>query len=139
MKEIKMGLKIVERNDRNVFTIKSNELNERVQNSPPKDGWLRFVVYNHDLEIGFLAIDTHKNKNLSVIYEIYVVKSERRKGYGGWILSEAERIIGALDIMNVRIIPKTLNRDFSQRDLDDWYLRKGYIIHGDNMEKALII
>lgn len=75
-----------------------------------------------------------------VIYEIFVPKAMRRLGIASAVLAEIERISIAEGFKKIHLRPSPLDHDISQKELADWYIRRGYcwdtIITGD-MEKQL--
>ena len=75
-----------------------------------------------------------------VLYEIFVKRDMRRKGIGTAVLSEIEKIAVEEGFLKIRLRPSPLDREMSQWELVNWYLREGYdweLNSSGNMEKQL--
>jgi len=77
-------------------------------------------------EVGFLSIDIIPNVKHFVIYEIFVPSTLRRRGVGTQLLEAAEKMADGLGYQSTLLVPKTLDQEFGQRALEDWYSRQGY-------------
>jgi len=74
------------------------------------------------------------------IYEIFVLPPFRRQGVGRSLLFYAEEYALRLGCNSIRLKPYTLDDNFKQSDLLDWYVKEGYCrTPGDqeHMVKAL--
>lgn len=114
-----------------VDDLKSVTLRERVK----KAHIIRskeFLATEDGEEVGFVSYEDWGNNEPGFIYEIFVLPSFRRKGVGKLLLAHAENYAFQMGCKFVRLKPYTLNEDFDQNLLVDWYSKEGYsFIPGD--------
>ena len=91
----------------------------------------------HD-ELGYLAVDVDPENKFFVVYELWVPLAGRRRGIGSFLLRAAEDIGRSLGYGEVLIRPKTMSKEFSQAELEAWYLRNGYSDLANAAGKAFV-
>ena len=94
------------------------------------------------IEVAFVSLDRwpEPQTNPMVVYEIYIQKDRRRKGIGTGVLSEIENLAIREGFTKLRLRPSPLDRETSESELVNWYLRHGYkwaATTSNEMEKEL--
>jgi GNAT superfamily N-acetyltransferase len=98
------------------------ELALRIAKNPPHPHRRRYIAYDDGEPVGLLAIDTQP----FFLYEVYVVRSRRRAGIGGWLLNEGDKIAAELGERVIRVRPSPLDTGIKPENLVLWYLQHGY-------------
>ncbi len=93
-------------------------------------------------EVAFVSLDRWPETefNHMVVYEIFVPRSLRCKGFGRAALAEAERIARIEGFKKIRLRPLPLDQKISKEELTEWYIRRGYEkdnLIADGLEKTL--
>ena len=85
-----------------------------------------YVAKEYENEIGFVAIDAHPNVEYLVLYEVFVPRNLRKKGYGSMLLAEVESMAKNFKYRKVIVNPEPFERDYPKSRLIEWYKRHGY-------------
>lgn len=117
-------LKLVE--IRELIELKNETLCERLQKGQSSKTH-QFIAVLEDVEVGLLIYENWGHPE-GFIYEIFVLRANRKCGVGTWILSQAELFAAQLGHTSVRLTARSLFQDeLSDDDLIAWYESKGYI------------
>lgn len=106
--------------------IKDLEIRDRYIKSSRNEFTQHYVIKDDGAEVGFLSLDLNPLDQPLVIYEIFVPRHLRRRGFGTQLLELAERQAHDLGYEWALIIPKSLDDTFPQSDLELWYQKHGY-------------
>ena|SRR5579862_5830431 len=85
-----------------------------------------YVAREGGAEVGFVSVDIDPDCEHFVIYQFFVPPRLRTHGIGSRILKAAEALGKSLGFRKSLLIPHTLANEFSQQDIESWYLRCGY-------------
>lgn len=91
-------------------------LADRAGDSAPK-ATSRYIVFLKGMETAYFELDRYKHEML--VYEIYVISSERNKGIGTYILNNIELIAKEEGYQRVSLIPKRTKRKTNKR-IQEW-------------------
>ncbi|MBF0328583.1 MAG: GNAT family N-acetyltransferase [Nitrospirae bacterium] len=107
---------------------KSSELMMRASESSKSLKTKHYRVIADCGEVAFVSLDRWPEPEISrmVIYEIFVLRNMRRKGIGTALLTEIEKVAMQEGFRKTYLRPSTLDCTFSQTDMVNWYLCKGY-------------
>jgi len=95
---------------------------------------------NDDQEIALVAIDRLPELSTLVLYELYVLQSKRRRGFGNEIMKKVDSIARIEGFKKIRLIARLLDKDIGVNDLKLFYYRRGYtddLFVEDEMEKCI--
>lgn len=104
----------------------NEEIRNRAISSPKVKNTRQYVAKENGIEIGFISIDAHPNVDNLVLYEVFVPRNLRKKGYGSKLLVEAERMAKNLKYRKVTVNPEPFERDYPKKQLVEWYKKHGY-------------
>lgn len=110
----------------NPENILDEEIRARYVDSSPGEYTQHYLVKEDDQEVGFLSIDLLPVDQEFVIYEIFVPRYLRRRGWGTRLLNHAEEMARKRGYEWSLVIPKTMDEEFSQDKLEAWYHGNGY-------------
>lgn len=104
----------------------NEEIRNRAMSSPKAKNTKHYVAKESGNEIGFVAIDANPNVEYLVLYEIFVPRNLRKKGYGSTLLVEVESMAKILKYRKVTVNPEPFERDYPKSQLIKWYKSQGY-------------
>ena len=111
---------------KNPEVLVNEEIRSRAISSPKAKNTKHYVAKENGNEIGFIAIDVNPNVEYLVLYEVFVPRKLRKKGYGSTLLAEVESIAKNLKYKKVTVNPEPFERDYPKSQLFKWYKRHGY-------------
>jgi GNAT superfamily N-acetyltransferase len=97
-----------------------------------------FLATEAGSEIGLLSVDLPPTEEPFVIYEIFVPTVMRRRGFGGRLLQAAEEMARSLGYKSALLVPKSLDKAFPQRALEEWHAKNGYIPLDNSANGAVV-
>ena len=62
----------------------------------------------------------------------------RRRGFGGRLLQAAEEMARSLGYKSALLVPKSLDKAFPQRALEEWHAKNGYIPLDNSANGAVV-
>lgn len=124
----------------NSVEIKDVEIITRIKNSSKNKYTQHYVFLLDNVEIAFVSLDIYIEYKYLVLYELFVPKKMRKRGYGTMTLSEIEKFARELCLSKIQLNAFPLTADISQEFLFSWYESHGYrrINEGDNQFEFLL-
>lgn len=109
-------------------SFESLELRARVRESSKSPKTIHYRVLADDVETAFISLDRWPEPEINqmVVYEIFVPRDTRRKGFGSMVLAEIEKVAIQEGFRKIHLRSHSLDRETKQMKLNNWYLRKGY-------------
>jgi GNAT superfamily N-acetyltransferase len=106
--------------------ISDPEIRNRDARSSRNNYTRHFLATESGSEVGLLSIDINQKEERLVIYEIFVPTALRRRGIGTRLLAAAEKLALDLGYNSTLLVPKTLDKAFPQKSIEEWYASEGY-------------
>jgi len=104
----------------------NEEIRSRAISSSKAKNTKHYVAKENGCEIGFVAIDANPKVEYLVLYEVYVLRNLRKRGYGSTLLAEVEGMAKNLKYRKVTVNPEPFEQDYPKSQLIEWYKRHGY-------------
>ena len=104
----------------------NGEIRNRARSSPKAKNTKHYVAKENGNEIGFVAIDANPNVEYLVLYELFVPRNLRKRGYGSTLLAAVESMAKNLKYRKVIVNPEPFEQDYPKSQLIVWYKRHGY-------------
>jgi predicted GNAT family acetyltransferase len=102
------------------------EIRNRAISSSKAKNTKHYVAKESGNEVGFVAIDANPNVEYLVLYEVFVPRNLRKKGFGSKLLAEVESMAKNLGYRKVTVNPEPFEQDHPKGQLVEWYKRHGY-------------
>jgi GNAT superfamily N-acetyltransferase len=117
-----MELKALEKPDQ----ARNSEIRQRAEHVGHAGYTRHFVALDQGQEVAFVALDFYPAGDPLWLYDLHVPKEIRRSHVGTRVLQAVEVLAHKYGYEAVNLHPKSLDKDFPDEKLVEWYARCGY-------------
>lgn len=110
----------------NIQDLRDEEIKERVALNSKAKNTKHYVAKEKNYDVGFVSLDINPDIEYLILYEIFVPRHLRKKGYGSRLLAEIEGLAANLGYKKVSVNPKPFEEDRTRAQLVEWYQKHGY-------------
>ena len=106
--------------------IRSTSIRDRAKESSKTRNTTHHLVSCGEIEVGFLSLDSRRDLNCLVLYEIFVPRELRHQGIGTQTILQVSRMAKQQEFSAIRVLPLAFENDWPQEELVSWYLSQGF-------------
>lgn len=105
---------------------RNSEIRQRAEHVGHAGYTRHFVALDQGQEVAFVALDFYPPGDPLWLYDLHVPKKIRRSHVGTRVLQAVEVLAHKYGYAAVNLHPKSLDKDFPDEKLVEWYARCGY-------------
>lgn len=115
-------------------TIISAEIIDRTKQSSKNRYTQHYLVKENGVEIAFLSLDLMYNHQSLFLYELFVVNSKRKNGYGNKILDLVFDFAKKDSFNEIRVEPHPFDGTMTLDVLNRFYMNKGFEVQEEHSQ-----
>ena len=114
--------------------VNSDEIKGRIVQSKKNAYTQHYLIMDNEDEIAFLSLDLMYDRKLLFLYELFVINSKRKKGYGSKIMDLVFEFAKNQSFAEVYLDPNPFDGSITLDVLKRFYIKKGFKIQEETSQ-----